>query len=225
MLRTLIWKDVLATRFQLVLAASLLVASYGAAATLVLLDPSQTAQPWRRQVAGLLLAGCLMSHAVAQLSLAVLSGNLIAGERANRSAEFLAYLPPSRGMVLRAKATVLGILALLLLLIPLGITGLGALFPGGLPWPTSDRAIARTEVFIWAMGFCASGIGWLASCCLQSNAVAILFALFSPFILATLIRIVIQSTESTAILLAANFSIGLAGFLIGTIHYLNRVEP
>jgi len=36
---------------------------------------------------------------------------------------------------------------------------------------------------------------------------------------------VIQSTESTAILLAANFSIGLAGFLIGTIHYLNRVEP
>lgn len=223
MFRALIWKDVLANRFPLLLAAILLVASYSAAAILGSQDPTLDAQAWGRS-GGILIMGSVMSHAVAQLSLAVLSGNLIAGERVHRSAEFLAYLPPSRGMVLRAKATVLGVLALVLLLIPLATTGLGAIV-GKASLSDSYRTTARVVVFIWAMGFCASGIGWLGSCCLQSNAVAILFAILSPNILGILIAYVIRSTESTAILLAANLSVGLAGFLIGTIHFLNRVEP
>ncbi len=214
MLRTLIWKDVLANRFSLLLAAILLVAAYGVAAIMGLLDPMMTAQPsWGRRLAEILFFGSLMSYAVAHLSLAVLSGNLIAGERVRRSAEFLAYLPPSRGMVLRAKATVLGTVALLLLFIPLAMTGLGAFF---------DKA-SLVDIYRKTASGCV--IGWLASCCLQSNAVAILFALLSPYILMILITLVIQSAEPTAILLAANLSIGLAGFLFGTMHYLNRVEP
>jgi len=225
MLRTLIWKDVLANRFSLLLAAILLVAAYGLAAIMGLLDPMMTAQPsWGRRLAEILFFGSLMSYAMAHLSLAVLSGNLIAGERVRRSAEFLAYLPPSRWMVLRAKATVLGAVSLLLLFIPLAMTGLGAFFDKA-SLVDIYRKTASGCVVIWAMGFCASGIGWLASCCLQSNAVAILFALLSPYILMILITLMIQSAEPTAILVAANLSIGLAGFLFGTMHYLNRVEP
>ncbi len=222
MLRTLIWKDVLANRFPLFLAAGLLVASYCGTAIFYSLDASLTAHSWGRRLEEILRAGALFSHATAQLSLAVLAGNLVASERVNRSAEFLAYLPPSRGMVLTAKATVLGVSALVLLLVPLSIVGLTALV--GKP-PSADKLLIIFST-ISAIGFCASGIGWLASCCLQSNAVAILFAILTPWILAIAITHACRYPESTtAILIAANLAIGLAGFLFGTRHYLNRVEP
>jgi hypothetical protein len=223
MLRTLIWKDVLANRFPLLLAAALLVAAYGAAAVLGSLDPSLSAQPPGRRLVAVLLTGSLASHAVAQLSLAVLSGNLIAVERVDRSAEFLAYLPPSRGTVLRAKALLLAVTALLLFLIPLAIGGLAACLAGFLQADELRRA-ASIVGYLSAIGFCGSGIGWLGSCCLQSNAVAILFAVLSPWIVGILLSVT-GGTELPALLVAANLSLGLAGFLFGTWHYLNRVEP
>jgi hypothetical protein len=221
MLRTLIWKDILGNRFPLFLAVSLLVASYGGAAIFYSVDVSLTAHSWGRRLEEILRAGALVSHATAQLSLAVLAGNLVASERVNRSAEFLAYLPPSRGMVLTAKATVLGVSALVLLLVPLSIAGLTALDGKG----PSAGTLLIIFCTISAIGFCASGIGWLGSCCLQSNAVAILFAILTPLILAIAIKHLCKDPESTAILIAAYLAIGLAGFLFGTRHYLNRVEP
>jgi hypothetical protein len=223
MLRTLIWKDVLGNRFPLLLAASLFVASYGVAAILGWLDPSLSAQPPGRRLFNVVLAGSLASHAVAQLSLMVLSGNLIAVERADRSAEFLAYLPPSRGMVLLAKSSLLAFTAILLFLLPLAIGGVGAWISGSFQADVFRRGVSIVG-YISAIGFCGSGIGWLGSCCLQSNAVAILFAILTPWILGILVA-VSGGTESPAILVAANLSVGLAGFLFGTRHYLHRVEP
>ncbi len=211
----------LANRFPLSLAAGLLVASYCGTAIFYSLDASLTAHSWGRRLEEILLAASLYSHATAQLSLAVLAGNLVASERVNRSAEFLTYLPPSRGMVLTAKATVLGVSALVLLLVPLSIAGLTALV--GKP-PSADNLLIIVAT-LSAIGFCASGIGWLASCCLQSNAVAVLFAILTPWILAIAIKHLCRDPESTAILIAANLATGLAGFLFGTRHYLNRVEP
>jgi ABC-type transport system involved in multi-copper enzyme maturation permease subunit len=224
MLRALIWKDVLANRFPLFLAASLLVTSYGGAAIFHSLDASLTALSWGRRLDEIVLAGSLFSHGLAQLSLAVLSGNLIASERVNRSAEFLAYLPPSRGMVLSAKAAVLGGAAVVLLIIPISILGLAALL-GGSHSGEGYQKVLSIVAYISALGFCASGIGWLGSCCLQSNAVAILFAILTPWIVAIAITTVSRGAEAMAILIAANLAIGLAGFLFGTRHYLNRVEP
>jgi hypothetical protein len=223
MLRALIWKDVLANRFPLLLAAALFAASYGVALILGSLDPSLSALPPGRRLFTVLFAGSLASHAVAQLSLAVLSGNLIAVERADRSAEFLAYLPPSRSMVLRAKASLLAFTAILLFLLPLAIGGLAGWISGSLQGDGFRRSMLNVGS-ISAIGFCGSGIGWLGSCCLQSNAVAILFAILTPWILAILVS-VSGGAESPAILVAANLSLGLAGFLFGTRHYLHRVEP
>jgi ABC-type transport system involved in multi-copper enzyme maturation permease subunit len=224
MMRTLIWKDVLANRFLLLLAAALVVASYCGAAVFLGQDASLTAVTWGRRVAGVLLAGSLMSHVVGQLSLAVLSGNLIASERVNRSAEFLAYLPASRGMVLTAKATVLGVLALVLLLVPVSIVGLATFVDESLS-ADGYRKVSIIAASISSIGFCASGIGWLASCCLRSNAVAILFAILTPWILSIAIAAASRGTDPTAMLIAVNLAIGTAGFLFGTRHFLNRVEP
>jgi hypothetical protein len=225
MLRALIWKDVLTNRFPLLLAAALVVASYAVTAVLMGLDPSLTYRPWGWLVAETLVVGSLASHAAAQLSLAVLAGNLIAVERVNRSAEFLAYLPASRVRVLQAKATVLAVTALTLLLVPLSIGGLTA-WLSGLPLLSGGpRYILFLVVSISAVGFCASGIGWLGSCVLQSNAVAILFALVVPWVLAMVVTTAARGTAPGATLLATNLSVGLAGFLFGTRHYLARVEP
>lgn len=225
MMRTLIWKELLVHRFPLLLAAALVVASYAVTAIMDGLDPSLTLWPWTRRLSGTLLFGSLASHATAQLSLAILAGNLIAVERANRSAEFLAYLPVSRATMLQSKAILFAATAVVLLLIPLAVAGLAVGF-AGLP---SSGAYRRDMLFVLvsisAAGFCASGIGWLGSCTLQSNAAAILFALLGPWLLDQMIITASRGTTRGAILLAANLSVGLAGFLFGTRHYLYRVEP
>jgi ABC-type transport system involved in multi-copper enzyme maturation permease subunit len=224
MLRALIYKDLLANRLPLLLAACLLVASYVAAAIIYSQDGALAVQSGARRVGSVLMAGSLVSHGLAQLSLAVLAGNLIAAERVNRSAEFLAYLPPSRGMVLSAKAIVLAGAALVLLFIPLVVGGLAAFITETIS-ADSFRRIAILVASISALGLCASGVGWLASCCLDSNALAILFALGSPWILTVVVSSASGGKPSQAILLAAYVSVGLAGFLFGTRHFLNRVEP
>jgi ABC-type transport system involved in multi-copper enzyme maturation permease subunit len=187
------------------------------------LDPSLSAQLWGRRVAITVFAGSLASHVVAQLSLAVLAGNLVAVERANRSAEFFAYLPTSRSRVLQAKACVLVGTAFILFVIPVAIGGLTAAFAGLPPYGYRDGLLLI--VSISAIGFCASGIGWLGSCILESNAVAILFAIIMPWILAVIVTTVVRGASPYAMLLATNLSVGLAGFLFGTRHYLYRIEP
>lgn len=228
MLRALIWKDLRVNRIPLVLAAALVVASYAAMAILAAIDPMASAQPWGRRLCTIILVGSIACHVSAQLSLAVLSGNLIAAERVDRSAEFLAYLPASRGMVLLAKGMLLAGVAIVLLLIHLGGIGLAA-SSGGLPSTAEAGFNLSSTVTIFAVGFCASGIGWLASCFLSSNAAAILIAIAAPMFVAITVQLsalVIDRPESIPpIMFAAWLSVGVAGFLWGTRYYLQRVEP
>jgi ABC-type transport system involved in multi-copper enzyme maturation permease subunit len=224
MLRALIWKDIRANRFFLLLAVALVAATYGVAGVFGAMDVSVAAQPLGRQVAAILGGGSLLAYGVGQLALAVLAGNLIAGERADRSAEFLAYLPASRGMVLRAKALVLAGTAVALLVIPLATAGLAALLGGYAGADGLGRA-AMTVVSITAFGFCAAGVGWLGSCCLQSNAAAILFAILVPWAVAMVVMSATRGEASSALVAAVNLALGSAGFLFGTRHYLQRMEP
>jgi ABC-type transport system involved in multi-copper enzyme maturation permease subunit len=222
MLHTLIWKDIRSNRSSLLLAAALMVATYGMAGVSILLDESIASQPFGRRLASILAGGSMMAYGVAQLSLAVLAGNLVAGERTNRSAEFLAYLPPSRGMVLSAKALVLGGWAVVILLVPLVVGSLGVLVSG---YPGGSGRLAMIAVSIASFGFCGAGVGWLASCCLQSNALAILFSILAPWVVAYVVMGATWGEASQGLYAAVNLAIGLAGFLFGTRHYLHRMEP
>jgi ABC-type transport system involved in multi-copper enzyme maturation permease subunit len=58
---------------------------------------------WRTILAECLMTSSFFSAIVAQLALALVGGNVIAGERADRSVEFQAYLPIKRSRVLVAK--------------------------------------------------------------------------------------------------------------------------
>jgi ABC-type transport system involved in multi-copper enzyme maturation permease subunit len=224
MLRALIWKDIRANRFALLLALILVVATYGVVGIFGYLDASMALQPLGRRVGELLRVGSLMAYGVGQLSMAVLAGNLIAGERVNRSAEFLAYLPASRGKVLCAKALVLAGAAAALLVVSLLVGGLAALF-GEYPGGDGLGQAVMAVVLIAAFGFCAAGVGWLGSCGLQSSAAAMLFAILVPWGLSILVMNVTRGEASSAIWGAANLATGSAGFLFGTWHYLHRAEP
>ena len=232
MLRALIWKDVRVNRVPLTLAAALVVASYGAIAILAMADPSVSAQPAGRVLSVILMAGSIACHVSAQLSLAVLAGNSIAAERADRSAEFLAYLPPGRGAILASKAILLACVALALLLIHAAGIGL-AIGIGGMPPDAQSGFDLSLTATIFAVGFCGAGIGWLASCSLSNNAAAILCAILAPIIVAVVVllaALAINRPESmasnlTPLLAAAWLAVGAAGFVWGTRRYLRRVEP
>ncbi len=230
MFRALIRKDLQISRLPLLLASCLLVVSPLAIAILMSIDSVLMKQTMERQLFALLIGSGFAIHVTAQLSLAILSANLIAVERVDRSADFLAYLPPNRDMVLRSKATVLGATALILLLVPLALTG-SALCWGERPGPAPSIEMFHILLTISAIGVCAAGIGWWASCTLSSNAVAILLALLAPALPSISVLLIClalgieDAAHAGALLAAVCLATGTAGFVLGTRHYLRRNEP
>jgi ABC-type transport system involved in multi-copper enzyme maturation permease subunit len=227
MFRALIWKDVRLNRLPLVFAAAMVVVTYLAVVVQFSMSPAINAGTWSRMLVAVIFAGSVASHAVAQFSLSVLAGNLVAAERVDRSAEFLAYTPASRETILLAKATLLAAVALGLMLLHL----CGMLIPFAVGTPAAGTSPADVWVLfasISAYGFCGAGIGWLASCVLSSNSSAVLFAIVTPALVPIATILSLQAIDrlgsEQAVRVAAWCALGLAGFLWGTIHYLGRVE-
>ena len=109
-MKWLIWKDYRLNRLIFITALAFLVGPHLLAAILIWYG----AEPPNAR--GLFFAGStLYSLAFLQLAFALLGGNSIAGERMDRSAEFLAYLPVSRGRILASK------LLVALVAVPLGM--------------------------------------------------------------------------------------------------------
>lgn len=230
MLRVLIWKDLRVNRFPLLLAGLLLLLSPVVIVTLTQIDSILIEQSWPRQLFAI-LSGCSIAiHLSAQLSIAILSANVVAIERVDRSAEFLAYLPPDRAMVMRAKGVVLAGAALTLFTIQLACAAAASIF-GEPPDPAPVSSYFRFLLSTSSIGICAAGIGWMASCSVSSNAIAILVALASPLLVGAVVLVVClaigidNTTHAGALLAAAFMAIGFIGFLMGTRHYLQRNEP
>jgi ABC-type transport system involved in multi-copper enzyme maturation permease subunit len=227
MFRALIWKDIRLNRLPLVFAAAMVVVTYVAVVVQFSMYPAVKAGTWSHFLAAVMFAGSIASHAVAQFSLSILAGNLVAAERVDRSAEFLAYTPASRGMILGAKGTLLAAVALGLMLLHL----VGMLIPLAFAAPgagTNTESTLTLFASIAAYGFCGAGVGWMASCMLSSNSSAVLFAIVTPALvpIATILSLqVFDAHESEpAVRVAGWCALGLAGFLWGTSHFLGRVE-
>ena len=110
-MKWLIWKEYRVQRLVLIVGAVLLVLPYAMVLGLFRFAPVRgSLADW---CMGLLVAAAY-SVGISQLTMALLGGNAIAGERADRSAEFVAYLPLTRARILAAKLTVvlLGVAAI-----------------------------------------------------------------------------------------------------------------
>ena len=113
MLIALIRKDIHICRLPIIAGVVLLLCPFAMAAVIVCNMPLWTEATPATAWATLLGTGCYFSIMCSQPTLAMLSGNIIAAERSDRSAEFLAYLPPSRKTILCSKLIVLGAVALI----------------------------------------------------------------------------------------------------------------
>jgi len=226
MLRTLLWKDVRLNIVVLRLAAILVVVSYAGMAIQGVTSGIE-GQFRGGLIQMIIWGGSAMSHTCLQFSLATLSANLIASERADCSAEFLTYLPITRKEVLYSKGLLLlGTCAVASTVHFVGM--LGAAWLSDLP--LNDLAnLAIGLLFISAAGWGACGIGWFASCYMNSNSTSLLTLIVGfPAVnvaLWTVVRFFQLEDRSNAIFVSAWIGIGIAGFIWGTHHFVNRIEP
>lgn len=230
-MKALLWKDYRVNRQILIVGFCLLVAPFLAAVGWLWYDVGLTAAPADRWGHGLSIAAqaALM---LSQLTVLLLAGHIIAGERRDRSAEFLAYLPPPRSVILTSKA----ILATALLLVVWGVF----LLVTEVIVPAIDadashtqlESFAGTRAFVAVITIAMFGMAWFGSCLFESPtysaALGIFAAVLVPFAL-NLFRLatgVPAHGESFIFVLKVTLAtIGVLGFIAGWCYYVRRVEP
>ncbi len=186
-------------------------------------------QDWR----GILAMTSVYSFVISQVALAVIGGNVIAGERADRSAEFQIYLPLTRKRILAGKLLLVSAIAAAIWLInPLIILGVWASanfeqFPKEISESLTNPAITGLVFFCMA---------WFFSTFLRSPTFSVISGLATPVIIWSLISFgwylvhgetwyggkeSILQTWYVCLSLAVVFP----SFGIGTWLFLRRVEP
>ena len=223
-----LWREYRLNRWILVLGAVSLVSPY-VAALLFLWTGSlfDGVVPSGSELFG---GAVVFSFIASQLVLAILGGNSIAGERADRSAEFIAYLPVSRTQRLRAKWTV----AVALLIVSWGVSSLvsGILmfrYPELVQYPGRFWGYVLAALCLAATSLAVYGLCWLISSYTNNPALAVVGGVMTPAI-AILLAINTTVSESNILFwLITHAIVCLAVACLclwtGTRHYLNRVEP
>lgn len=162
------------------------------------------------------------------LTLAFLGGNIIACERADRSAEFLAYQPVSRFRILASK--------LILVLLTLAVIWLpNLLIMRFLEIPTPLHAeywtILGNVAFFAFVFFCAA---WMLSSMLANPGAAVLGALITPLLVGFcvlgvhwMLELPYEGLNGILWPWTRRICLVLAPvcFVTGTWYYLRRVEP
>ena len=226
-MKNLLWKDYRLNRALIILGAAVLVGVLVVGATI------EISNTWPAMPSAKVTADALTSYAHLAFSLtpfiaAVLGGNAIACERAERSAHFLAYLPPTKIQILASKLVV-GTCALAAYW---GVTFLlmRVIAPIVNPDPFNFLHMATNPAASIAGCALTFGVGWLGSAWLEKPTFPVLSALASPFVLGfgmtTLALITGVSRfdvfEWTSL---ACWSLGAIAFAAGSAIYLRRVEP
>jgi ABC-type transport system involved in multi-copper enzyme maturation permease subunit len=178
----------------------------------------------------ILAYACLYSIGFSGISLALISGNAIAGERVDRSAEFLYILPIARRGLLASKL----LLALVVVAVPwlanvslLWCLTRTASLPVDHGFPQAFAFMAIAELTC----FCVS---WFVSAIVASTSFATLAGLLSPCIVLWCLALIVWSLKLSG---AGGDSfmwfwwhiicltLAPVCFVVGTWHYLRRVEP
>ena len=230
MLRALLWKDLRVNRLPLLIGIALLLAPYIIVSVAVthmpLWEEATAASAW----AVLLATGCHFSAMCSQASLAMLSGHVIAAERGDRSAEFIAYLPPSRGQILLSKAFVIVGAMAVVWGMNLALKWLADQLAGDTDASTLTSHTASLSQLA-AIGILAAGAGWCASSMLENSGPAVTLAFVAPIVLFgffQLTRYLVNWPDELSfsdVYFAGCWPVGLGLFLAGAAYYLQRVEP
>jgi len=224
-MKWLIWREYRLNRLILIVGLVLLLLPYVIA--LLVLWWAERAP----DVMGVLFTAALYSLGLSQLTVALLGGNAIAGERADRSAQFVAYLPLSRTRRLASKLI-------------LAAAAVAVLWVVNLPLPLMVlRVIPELEPRVYGLILGVLGYGaltgltlfsgaWLVSSLQSSPTFAVCAGLVTPFF----ILMGLHMTDPTGDtwdhfrFVGIGYAVicpivAIACFSIGTWHFLRRVEP
>ncbi len=222
----LLWKDYRLNRLIVIMGVAFLILPHLVALYLAWSGLGASAGGTSSLGANL-VRSAIFSIMLSQLTFAFLGGNAIACERADRSAEFLAYLPASRAKILAAKMALALAAAAIIWLPNLLIVWLG--MPS--EWRGGDVEIWTVLGNVGIAGAVFFCVGWLLSSFLESPAVAVCGGLVAPIAIlaavkagvwafglprdAVIVRWIQYALPATAAL----------SFVAGTWYYLRRVEP
>ena len=161
-MRWLLWREYRLNRLILAFAALLLLLPYVIAllATGIAVITGESTREFPEMAIA-------YSYILSLATVFLLAGNAIAGERADRSAEFIAYLPVQRWRMLTSKL----LLSLIAFAVILGFNTLMTVILFG-PVDVTDRQF-WTIVMLFSMGVLSYGSSWLASSLQSSPVIAI----------------------------------------------------
>jgi hypothetical protein len=229
----LVWKDFRLNRLIFIVAAVLLVLPF---VIPVVVTWYQTGYPFPRNAINLrnnLAGSCFWSLGLLQLTMALAGGNAIACERMDRSAEFLAYLPVSRGRILASKLLVaLGLVAMVWLPNLVMIVSIA-----GHPAVLVDTRFLTMFGLMATTGLTLFCVAWFFSAILQSPTFSVCLGLLPPIIVGmcvvTSMATQLHGSDRTAqtlgwyrnLYLGTCLSLAAVCFVGGTFCYLRRVEP
>lgn len=176
-----------------------------------------------------LLGSAQVSFLLSILPIALLISYLIAGERADRTAEFMAYLPPSRAKILLSKNILCGIWMVA------AVLGYVTIIDLIIPWLSSGDYVDYTSgrrSFYFATAFSMFGITWLFSCLLETPVVAFVlgilsayFLSFIPFATNYFFGWPVGDDATFWFYMILRVGSGMVGFVGGWVYFVKRVEP
>jgi ABC-type transport system involved in multi-copper enzyme maturation permease subunit len=224
-MRTLLWKDYRQNRKVLAVVGILVAMPYLFACVFM---RSGSRENWASAFSGASTWALVLATAMT----AFVAGNAIAGERADRSAEFAAYLPIGRRRALASKAILASGVCAAMVLFNL------AVLCTAVRWLKHEYG-PRDAVFVMAVcagatGVLFFGVAWLFSALSNSPPLAAVTGIGSGIILAAaLSAIEIARNPGGSLVHKSVFDwypplcllIGLATFVAGTVYYLRRREP
>ncbi len=230
-MKWLLWKDYRQNRPIVVMVLFFLVMPHLVAlcgACWMTFHESQGRSPWELCFG----ASSLVSILVSQLLMAIVGGNAFAGERVDRSAEFLGALPIRRSRIIFSK-----LLFALTIVTAIWLVNLPGLAPIAVDALRSQRE--ASEIVQIVLGAAITGmaffcIAWLFSSVLTSPTFAVFGGLVGTYLLGIVSLLICYLLGLDVEYRPLHLHLIYCGlclvtspvcFALGTWHYLRRVEP
>lgn len=224
--KTLLWKEYRQSRQVLVSMGVGVLLPYVVVTVVnvvvALFDTNQPRGIWLETLAVASIFGLFISAGLC----AFLSAQVVAGERADRSAEFAFYLPIPRRLATSAKALFAVSVCALMILANVAINCLvGSLQDGNL-----DRTIVGLTNTAAVLAVLVFGVSWAVSALSARPPIGAASGLLSIVLLGMLLETLawatgIQGMSSAEIGGEVAVALGLSGFAVGTLWTVRRVEP
>ena len=174
-----------------------------------------------------LLVGSIMALILSQFTMLCLGGQLIAGERATPTAQFLHYLPPTRGQIITSKLIFCLSGGAIIWLVYAGVVA----FINA--WPMEENGISSGFLLeLAAVGIALFGASWMVSSMVESSTLAMGLGALAVVLVAALVVIARYwfdlpdaNAECDWLRVSFFFAIGVVGVIAGCIYFIRRVEP